>query len=166
MKNISRLFLSALILCSILAMCACASEPEIEIEADFIIVGFEDHTTIELTKGSPQFKQISDEAIRICQGVDSGIEELVLPQVIEEIKYNNKFVEIGFIEPVSVTTSFWIPYDDGYRTFKLTSALVVFTGEYAWHILPGPKPDFEFWGVWDSQRSFGNLEKMVDALAG
>jgi len=72
-KNIPLSFLSALILCSALVISACNSSgpeiPEIEIEADFITAGFEDHSTIELTKGSPEFKEINDEATRIYQNI-------------------------------------------------------------------------------------------------
>ena len=109
MKNISVIFLSALILCSALVIGACDSSgpdiPEIEIEADFITVGFEDHSTMELTKGSPEFEEINDEAVRVYQNICGIYEELVGPDYLEEvIKYNNKFVEIELIEPVSVTT--------------------------------------------------------------
>lgn len=93
MKNIIAILLSALILCSALVIGACDSSgpeiPEIDIEADFITVGFEDHSTIELTKGSPEFKEINDEAIRIYQNICSIYEELVGPDYLEEIKYDN-----------------------------------------------------------------------------
>ena len=170
MKNITTIFLSALILCSALLISACDSSgpeiPEIEIEADFITVGFEDHSTIELTKGSPEFTEINNEAIRIYQNIFSGYECVVGPEGIEEIKYNNKFVEIEFIEPVSVTT--YTDEGDVYRVFELTSAIIVFTGEYGLGrcVLNGPPPTAEWsdWGVDESRRTFGNLEKMVDAL--
>jgi hypothetical protein len=170
MKNINAIFLSALILCSALVINACNSSgpeiPELEVEADFITVGFEDHSTIELTKGSPEFTEINDEAIRIYQNIFSGYECVVGPEEIEEIKYNNKFVEIEFIEPVSVTT--YTDEGDVYRVFELTSAIIVFTGEYGLGrcVLNGPPPTAEWsdWGVYESRRSFSNLEKMVDAL--
>ena len=139
--------------------------PEIpEIEADFITVGFEDHSTIELTKGSPEFEEINDEAIRIYQNICGIYEELVPPEYIEEMKYDNKFVEIELIEPVSVTT--YTDEGEVYRIFELTSAIFVFTGEFAGCVLDGPPPTAEWpdWGVYWSGRSFGNLEKMVDAL--
>lgn len=169
MKNITAIFLSALILCSALVISACDSSgpeiPELEVEADFITVGFEDHSTIELTKGSPEFKEINDEAIRIYQNICDTMEEVVGPDYLEEIiKYNNKFVEIEFIEPVSVTT--YTNEGEVYKILELTSATFVFTGEYAGFVLDGPPPTAEWpkWGVLGSRRSFGNLEKMVDAL--
>ena len=169
MKNITAVFLSALILCSALVISACnSSTPEIpEIEADFITVGFEDHSTIELTKGSPEFKEINDEAIRIYQNICDTMEELVGPDYLEEIiKYNNKFVEIELIEPVSVTT--YTDEGEVYRIFELTSAIFVFTEKYGFAgcVLDGPTPTAESpeWGVYESRRSFGNLENMVDAL--
>lgn len=171
MKNITAIFLSALILCSALVISACDSSgpeiPEIEIEADFITVGFEDHSTTELTKGSPEFKEINDEAIRIYQNICDIYEELVSPDYLEEIiKYNNKFVEIELIEPVSVTT--YTDEGEVYRILELTSAIFVFTGkyEYAGCILHKglTTPEWPEWGVYGSRRSFGNLEKMVDAL--
>lgn len=170
MKNITAIFLSALILCNALVISACDSSgpeiPEIEIEADFIIVGFEDHSTIELTKGSPEFEEINYEAIRIYQNIFSIYEELLPPWYVEEIKYNNKFVEIEFIEPVSVTT--YTDEGDVYRIFELTSAIIVFTGTYGLGrcVLNGPPLTAESsdWGVYESRRSFSNLEKMVDAL--
>jgi hypothetical protein len=171
LRNVTPIFLSALILCSALVISACDSSgpeiPEIEVEADFITVGFEDHSTIELTKGSPEFTEINDEAIRIYQNIFSGYECVVGPEeIIEEIKYNNKFVEIEFIEPVSVTT--YTDEGDVYRVFELTSAIIVFTGEYGLGrcVLNGPPPTAEWskWGVDESRRSFSNLEKMVDAL--
>jgi hypothetical protein len=171
MKNITAIFLSALILCSGLVISACDSSgpeiPEIEIEADFITAGFEDHSTMQLTKGSLEFEEINDEAIKIYQNICGIYEELVGPDYLEEvIKYNNKFVEIELIEPVSVTT--YTDEGDVYRIFELTSAIFVFTGkyDYAGCVLNGPPPTAEWsdWGVYWSRRSFDNLENMVDAL--
>jgi hypothetical protein len=171
MKNITAIFLPAPILCSALVIGACDSSgpeiPEIEIEADFVTVGFEDHSTIELTKGSPEFKEINDEAIRIYQNVCGIYEELVGPDYLEEvIKYNNKFVEIEFIEPPSVTT--YTDEGEVYTILELTSAIFVFTGkyDYAGCVLNGPPPTSESsdWGVYWSRRSFRELEKMVDEL--
>jgi hypothetical protein len=167
MKNIIAIFLSAFILCSALVISACDSSgpeiPEIEIEADFITVGFEDHSTIELTKGSPEFKEINDEAIRIYQNICDIYEELVLPFYIEEIKYDNKFVEIELIEPVSVTT--YTDEGEVYRILELTSAIFVFTGQYGFAgCILHQGLTTEEWGVYGSRRSFSNLENMVDAL--
>jgi len=159
--------LAALVSAAILLGASCGPDiPEIEVEADFITVGFEDHSTIELTKGSPDFKEINDEAIRIYQNIWSIYEELVGPDYLEVIKNDNKFVEIELIEPVSVTT--YTGEGDVYRIFELTSAIFVFTGTYGLGrcVLNGPPPAAESsdWGVYESRRSFGNLEKMVDAL--
>ena len=169
MRDIPPIFLSALMLCSALVISACDSSgpeiPEIEIEADFITVGFEDHSTIELTKGSPEFEEINDEAIRIYQNICDTMEELVGPDYLEEIiKYNNKFVEIELIEPVSVTT--YTDEGEVYKILELTSAIFVFTGEYAGYPLNKglTTPEWPEWGVLGSRRSFGNLENMVDAL--
>lgn len=167
MKNITAIFLSALILCSALVISACDSSgpeiPELEVEADFITVGFEDHSTIELTKGSPEFKEINDEAIRIYQNICGIYEEQVLPFHIEEIKYDNKFVEIELIEPVSVTT--YTDEGEVYRILELTSAIFVFTGEHGFAgCILHQGLTTEEWGVYGSRRSFSNLEKMVDAL--
>jgi len=156
-------------LCSALVISACNSSgpeiPEIEIEAAFITVGFEDHSTIELTRGSPEFEEINDEAIRIYQNICDTMEELVGPDYLEEIiKYNNKFVEIELIEPVSVTT--YTDEGEVYKILELTSAIFVFTGEYAGYPLNKglTTPEWPEWGVLGSRRSFGNLENMVDAL--
>jgi len=160
--------LAALTSAAVLLGASCGPDiPEIDVEADFITAGFEDHSTIELNKGSPGFTEINDEAIRIYQNIFGAYEELVGPDYLEEIiKYNNKFVEIGFIEPVSVTT--YTDEGEVYRVFELTSAIFVFAGEYALRgcVLNGPPPTAESsdWGVYESRRSFGNLEKMVDAL--
>jgi hypothetical protein len=166
MKNITVIFLSALILCSALVINACDSSgpeiPEIEIEVDFITIGFEDLSTIELTKGSPEFEEINDEAIRIYQNICDIMECVVGPDYLEEIiKYNNKFVEIELMEPVSVTT--YTDEGEVYRILELTSAIFVFTGEYAGYPLHKGLTTLE-WGVYGSRRSFGNLENMVDAL--
>jgi hypothetical protein len=168
MRHITAIFLSALILCSALVISACNSSgpeiPELEVEADFITAGFEDHSTMQLTKGSPEFKEIDDEAIRIYQNICDIYEELVGPDSIEVIKYDNKFVEIEFIEPVSVTT--YTDEGEVYRILKLTSAIFVFTGGYAGVVLHKglTTPEWPEWGVYGSRRSFGNLENMVDAL--
>lgn len=159
--------MSALILCSALVISACNSSgpeiPELEIEADFITVGFEDHSTIELTKGSPEFEEINDEAIRIYQNICDIYEELVGPDSLEVIKYDNKFVEIELIEPVSVTT--YTDEGEVYRIFELTSAIFVFTGKYEYEgCILHQGLTTEEWGVYGSRRSFGNLENMVDAL--
>ena len=164
MKNITAIFLSALILCSALVINACdSSEPEIEIEADFITVGFEDHSTIELTKGSPEFKEINDEAIRIYQDICQTVEEVLGPENIEEIKYNNKFVEIEFIEPVSVPT--YTDEGEVYKILDSPSVTFVFTGEYRRLVLCAPLPtEWQVWAMLGSRRGFRNLEKMADAL--
>ena len=168
MRNVAAVFLSALILCSALVIGACDSSgpeiPEIEIEADIITVGFEDHSTTELTKGSPEFEEINDEAIRIYQNICDTMECTVGPDYLEEIlKYNNKFVEIEFIEPPSVNT--YTDEGEVYAILDCPGAIFVFTGEYAGCVLCGPygteRPE---WGILGSRRSFGNLEKMVDAL--
>ena len=159
---------AAIVSAAVLLGASCGPDiPEIDIEADFITVGFEDHSTIELNKGSPEFTEINDEAIRIYQNICGGYEELVGPDYLEEIiKYNNKFVEIGFIEPVSVIT--YTDEGEVYRIFELTSAIFVFAGEYALRgcVLNRPPPTAESsdWGPYASRRSFSNLEKMVDAL--
>jgi hypothetical protein len=167
MKNIMAIFLSALILCSALVIGACDSSgpeiPEIDIEADFITVGFEDHSTIELTKGSPEFKEINDEAIRIYQNICDTMECVLGSENVEEIKYDNKFVEIEFIKPPSVTTY----TDEGeiYAILDCPGAIFVFTGEYRRLVLCGPYgTEWPEWGILGSRRSFGNLEEMVDAL--
>lgn len=168
MKNITAIFLSVLILCSALVISACDSSkpeiPEIEVDIDFITIGFEDHSTIELTKGSPEFKEINDEAIRIYQNICQTVEELLGPEHIEEIKYNNKFVEIELIEPVIVTT--YTDEGEVYKILELTSAIFVFTGKYARFVLAEALTTAEWpeWAVLGSRRSFRNLEKMVDAL--
>ncbi|MFO7774110.1 MAG: hypothetical protein R6V59_09345 [Dehalococcoidia bacterium] len=165
MRNITTILLSALILCSALVVSACdSSEPEIEIEADFITVGFEDHSTMELTKGSPEFKEINDEAVRIYRDICDTMEELVGPDCLEEIiKYNNKFVEIEFIEPPSVTT--YTDEGEVYRILNCRRAISVFTGEFAGAVLCGPtSTEWQEYAVLGSRRSFSKLEKMVDAL--
>jgi hypothetical protein len=165
MKNIIAIFLSALMLCSALVISACnSSGPEIDIEADFITVGFEDHSTIQLTKRSPEFKEINDEAVRIYRDICDTMECLVIPDYLEVVKYDNKFVEIEFIEPVSVTT--YTDEGEVYKILELTSAIFVFTGEYAGYPLNKGLTTAEWpeWGVLGSRRSFDKLEKMVDAL--
>jgi hypothetical protein len=162
MRNVTAIFLSVLILCSALVISACdSSEPEIE--ADFITVGFEDHSTMELTKGSPEFKEINDEAIRIYRDICDTMEEEVPPDYLERIKYNNKFVEIEFVEPPSVT----LYTDEGevYGILNCSDAIFVFTGEFAGLVLCGPcGTEWPWWGVLGSRRSFSNLEKMIDEL--
>jgi hypothetical protein len=167
MKNITAIFLLTPILCSALLISACDSSgpdiPEIEIEADFITAGFEDHSTIELTKGSPEFEEINDEAIRIYQNICDTMECVLGSENVEEIKYDNKFVEVELIEPVSVTT--YTDEGEVYKILELTSAIFVFTGEYRRLVLCGPYgTEWPEWGMLGSRRSFGNLEKMVDAL--
>jgi hypothetical protein len=167
MKNVTAIFLSAFMLCSALVISACDSSgpetPEIEIEADFITVGFEDHGTIDLTKGSPEFMEINDEAIRIYQNICDAVEEEVPVDYLEEIKYNNKFAEIEFIEPPSVTT--YTDEGEVYAILDCRRAIFVFTGEFAGYVLCGPYgTGWPSYGVGGSRRSFGNLENMVDAL--
>jgi hypothetical protein len=165
MRNITAIFLSAFMLCSALVTSACnSSGPEIDIEADFITVGFEDHSTIQLTKRSPEFKEINDEAVRIYRDICDTMECLVIPDYLEVVKYDNKFVEIEFIEPVSVTT--YTDEGEVYKILELTSAIFVFTGEYAGYPLNKGLTTAEWpeWGVLGSRRSFRNLENMVDVL--
>jgi hypothetical protein len=138
--------------------------PEIDVEADFITAGFEDHSTIELTKGSPEFTEINDEAIRIYQNICDAVEEEVPTDYLEEIvKYNNKFVEIEFTDPPSVTT--YTDEGEVYRILDCPGVIFVFTGEFGGYVLCGPYgSEYPSYGVAGSRRSFSNLEKMVDAL--
>ena len=158
--------LAAFICAAILLGASCGPEiPEIEIEADFITVGFEDHSTMELTKGSSVFEEINDEAIKICQNICDTIEELVPAHYLEEIKYNNKFAEIEFIEPPSVTT--YTNEGEVYKILDSPSVVFVFTAEYAGFVLceaTTTTAEERDWAVLGSRRSFGNLENMVDAL--
>ena len=167
MKNMIAVFLSALILCSALAITACNCSrldiPEIDIEADSITVGFEDHSTTELTKGSPEFTEINDEAIRIYQNICDAVEEEVPTDYLEEIEYNNKFVEIEFTDPPSVTT--YTDEGEVYRILDCPGVIFVFTGELGGYVLCGPYgSEYPSYGVLGSRRSSRNLEKMVDAL--
>jgi hypothetical protein len=154
-----------LLLCSVPFISASdSSEPEIEIEADFFTVGFEDHSTIQLTKGSPEFKEINDEAIRIYQGICDQVEKLLGLEQVEDIKYSDKFVEMEFIEPPVVTT--YTDQGEVYKILDVPSVIFVFTGEHAGFILCETTTTAEWpeWAVLVSRRSFGNLGKMVNAL--
>jgi hypothetical protein len=157
--------LAALISAAVLLGASCGPDiPEIEVEADFITVGFEDHSSVELTKGSPEFEEINDEAIRIYQNVCDTMECVLGPENVEAIKYDDKFVEIEFIEPVSVTT--YTNEGQVYKILNSPSVTFVFTGEYAGFVLCAPTLPTEWpeWAVLASRRSCDNLEKMVDAL--
>jgi hypothetical protein len=156
--------LAVLISAAILLGASCGPDiPEIEVEADFITVGFEDHSTIELAKGSAEFTEINDEAIRIYQNICDTMECVLGPENVEETKYDDKFVEIEFIEPVSVTT--YTNEGKVYKILESTSAIFVFTGEYRRLVLCGPYgTEWPEWAILGSRRSFDKLEKMVDAL--
>jgi hypothetical protein len=165
MHNIITLFLSVLLLCSALVIGdSDSAEPEIEIEADFITVGFEDHSTIQLTKGSPEFKEINDEAIRIYQGICDQVEKLLGLKQVEQIKYSDKFVKMEFIEPPVVTT--YTDQGEVYKILDVPSVIFVFTGEHAGFVLCGAGTTVEWpeWAVLVSRRGFRNLEKMVNSL--
>jgi len=92
-------------------------EPEIEIEVDSITFGFEDYGTIQLIKGSPEFKETNDEATRIYQDIFGTAEELLDLEHAEKIEHSNQFVETEFIGPRSVTSN----TDEGkvYKTLDL-----------------------------------------------
>jgi hypothetical protein len=156
--------LAALISAAILLGASCGPDiPEIEIEADSLIVGFEDHSIIELTKGSPEFEEINDEATRIYQNICDTMECVLGPDNVEEIRYNSKFVEIEFAEPVSVTT--YTDEGEVYKILDSPSVIFPFTGEYGGFVLCGPYgTEWPEWGILGSRRSFDKLETMVDAL--
>jgi hypothetical protein len=156
--------LAALVSAAILLGASCGPDiPEIDVEGDSITVGFEDHSTIQLTRDSPEFEEINDEAIMIYQNICDTVEEEVPADYLEEIKYNNKFVEIEFVEPPSVTT--YTDEGEVYAILDCRRAIFVFTGEFAGYVLCGPYgTEWPSYGVGGSRRSFDKLEKMVDAL--
>ena len=175
MKNVPYVSLVLALMCFVLAFWSCGPNcpPSVTVEADAILIGFEDQSAIELSKGTSKFKEISDEAIAILQSPFVAAEEVASPDNLEKVKRDNKFVEIGFAEPVEVPISRHIDKEDrdryltteeGCRVLELTSAVFVFTGEYD-GLLFEEENYAKDWYVWDSKRSFGKLEKLVDAAA-
>jgi len=175
MKNVPYVSLVLALMCFILVSWSCGPNcpPSVTVEADAILIGFEDRSAIELSKGTPKFKEISDEAIAILQSPFVAVEEATLPDYLEEVKLDSKFVEIGFAKPAEVPISRHVDKEDrdryltteeGCRVLELTSAVFVFTGEYD-GLLFEEENYARKWYVWDSKRSFGKLEKLVDAAA-
>ena len=76
--------------------------PTVDVDADYVLVGFDDNSTITLDKGTTEFEDIADEAMRLYQHVGSPTECYFGLKEIEAIKLDNKFVEIGFDEAVGV----------------------------------------------------------------
>ena len=144
--------------------------PIVDVEADFVMVGFEDQSTIELTKGTSEFEAISAEAIAVFQGIYVAVEMVARPDEMETIKRDSKFVQIRFDQPVKVSISKLVQEEDkdrflydeaGYKVVELTSAVFVFTGEDAGLIFD-EAADGTWWYVSESKRIFDWLEDMVD----
>ena len=175
MKKVPYALIVLALLWVVLVSWSCDSKcpPSVTVEADAILIGFEDQSEIELSKGTPKFKEISDEAITILQSPFVAVEEAALPDYLEEVKLDSKFVEIRFAKPAKVPISRHVDKEDrdryltteeGCRVLELTSAVFVFTGEYD-GLLFEEENYARKWYVWDSKRSFGKLEKLVDAAA-
>ena len=64
--------------------------PPVDMEADYVLVGFEDSSIITLDKGTTEFTEIANEAIRVYQHVGPATESYFGPDDIEAIKSNNK----------------------------------------------------------------------------
>ena len=86
---------------TILILASCGPPP-IEVDADYVLVGFEDNSIITLDKGTTEFTEIAKEAIRVYQHVGLSTECYFGAEDIEAIKHNNKFIEIGFDEPIDL----------------------------------------------------------------
>ncbi len=168
--------ITVMILVMVLILTSCGS-PRVDLDADYILVGFGDGSIITLDKGTTEFAEISAEAIRVYQHVDTATECYFGPDEIEAIKRDNKFVEIGFDEIVEILTSVHISdleeeirdkhgrktTEDGYIISELKSALFPFSGEYEGHVLYRPEERYSAWYCFKSSRSFSKLERMAEA---
>ena len=152
--------------------------PPAGINADYVVVGFEDNTTISLDKGITEFKEIADEAIKVYQHVGVAAECYFGPEEIEDIKRDNYFIEIGFNEVVEIPTSVRVNdleeeikdkhgrkiTEGGYIISELLAAIFPLKGEYKGHVLYRSQERYLTWYCFKSSRGFGKLESMVNAL--
>lgn len=146
--------------------CMKHSEPESlkGVDPDFIVIGLKGNTK-QLTKGTHQFSDISDETLKCFQGIYVPAETILSFQEIDTIKNTEKYVEIVFTNSESIKVSRLICEGKQFETVRLSSALFLFTGDYDDHVI-WLYPDFSFWNVWASKRSFSKLEEMSDLILG
>ncbi len=166
-----------MVLVMVLVLTSCGP-PRVDLDADYVLVGYGDDSIIPLDKDSSEFAEIVDEAVRIYQYVGTSTECYFGPDEIAIIKRDNKFVEIGFDEIVEIPTSVRVndleeeirdkhgrkTTEEGYIISELKSALFPFSGEYEGHVLYRPEERYAVWYCFKSSRSFSKLEKMADAL--
>ncbi len=165
-RRVSILLLTALVLCAVSGVASCTSATEeVPIEAEAIIVGFGDGTDgTVLAKGSPEFKKISDEAIRIIYNTNCIYAGLLSVEDQERLKPESEYVEVWFSEPVTLRSR-GMSVDVTHLILAIAVADVDHIILYPWeaHQTAGP-PREPFWGEWGSRRSFSNLERLVDDL--
>jgi hypothetical protein len=149
--------------------CINHSEPEVlkDVEPDLIIVGLKGNTK-QLEKGTHQFSEISDEALKCFQGIYVPAETILSFHEIDTLKTTNKYVEIVFSDSINITISRLAGEKKNsnrqeYEIVELSSALFLLDEDSADHVI-WLCPDFSFWNVWASKRSFNNLEEMSDLL--
>ena len=165
-----------LLLVLILFLVSCGP-PQTDINADNVLIGF-DNTTISLDKGTTEFKEIADEAIKVYQHVGVTTECYFGPEEIEVIKRDNDFVEIRFNKAVEVPTSVNVndleeeirdkhgrkTTEDGYMISELLSAIFPLTGEYKGHVLYRSQERYMTWYCFKSSRGFSKLENIANAI--
>jgi hypothetical protein len=164
------------IIVTILFITSCGRPPLVDVDADYVLVGFEDNYVIALDKDMTEFKEIADEAIRVYQYSGLPTECYFGSEEIERIKLDNRFVEIGFDEAIDVPTSQNVndleieirdnlgrkTTEEGYIISELISALFTFSGEYEGLVLYRPDERYPVWYCFKSSRGFSKLERMAN----
>ena len=159
----------------VLAICSCQSNsgPEFQtgIEPDRITIGYNGRT-INVEKDTMQFQVIADEAMRVFQAIDMPHEEQIIPEHLDSMIPNYKYLEMEFFNPIDITISRFIEdedrdryrtNEDHYHIVEVLTAIFVFDKEYSSDVLSLRK-NHEDWDVWGSKRSFEELEALVDEL--
>ena len=144
--------MTLIVLFMVLFLISCGP-PQAEVEADSVLVGFEDGSVVTLEKGTTGFEEIAEEAIRVYQHVGLSTECYFGTGEIEAIKRDNKSVEIKFDDIVEIPTSVRVndleeeirdkhgrkTTEDGFIIGELKSALFPLTGELKGHVLYRPE---------------------------
>lgn len=178
MSNKMKIFLFCLSLFTMISLIGCGSPPIIEVDADYVTVGFGDNKVKVLDKNADEFTEIANEAIRIYQYGGLATECYFGLSEIESIKLNERFVDVGFAQAIEVPTSQNIndleaeardkinvkTTEEGYIISELVSIVCFFSGEYDGYLLYRPDERYAVWYCFKSSRGFSRLERMADTV--
>lgn len=170
-KLITRLVITFTILVTTLT-CSCSSQKdtteskinELKARVETVIVGYQDGTTIPLTKDSAQYERILDECLEAIVSIDEQCLHVERTDRVEQKwKPDNKYVQIDFDGPIVLVTQKKVDED---RFRVLNPVTIIFPlSDTDKGLMWLTRAEYTTYSVWEnSQWSYHGLETLVDEL--